>query len=156
MLPFCAVILLATFWALISMVALWRRPVYTFADWQRASERICQEIRRLDSINSLTPLNRRRSRRTCNALLKNLLANTAFIVNVANSACMAVPLPDARLEISPSKLLSQAVALLLQLHYARLRLYWPAVRMQPPQVLTAAENYTCLCMALAGCLERIR
>jgi hypothetical protein len=148
MLPFCAVILLATFWALISMVALWRRPPYTFADWQQASERICHAIHRLKS-----PLS---DKRTCNTLLKDLLANTAFIVNVANSACMAVPLPDARLEISSSKLLSQAVALLLQLHYARLRLYWPAVRMQPPQVLTAAENYTCLCMALAGCLERIR
>lgn len=62
MLPFCAVILLATFWALISMVALWRRPVYTFADWQLASERICHAIHRLKS-----PLS---DKRTCNTLLE--------------------------------------------------------------------------------------
>ncbi len=144
----CAAILLITLWAVLALLSSLQQPPYTFADWQQASERICHAIHRLKS-----PLS---DKRTCNTLLKDLLANTAFIVNVANSACMAVPLPDARLEISPSKLLSQAVALLLRLHYARLRLYWPVVRMQPPQVLTAAENYTCLCMALAGCLERIR
>jgi hypothetical protein len=144
----CAAILLITLWAVLALLSSLQQPPYTFADWQQASERICHAIHRLKS-----PLS---DKRTCNTLLKDLLANTAFIVNVANSACMAVPLPDARLEISPSRLLSQAVALLLRLHYARLRLYWPAVRMQPPQVLTAAENYTCLCMALAGCLERIR
>jgi hypothetical protein len=135
-------------WAVLALFSALRQPPYTFTDWQQASERICHEIHHLKSPSS--------GKRACNTLLKDLLANTTFIVNVANSACMAVPLSDVRLEISPGKLLSQAVALLLQLHYARLRLYWPAVRMRPPQGLAAAENYTCLCMALAGCLEHMR
>ena len=105
---FLCAILLAALWTIFALFAAWRRPAYTFADWQRTSELICHKTRRL---KSPSPSN---DRKTCNTLLKDLLANTAFILNLVNGACRHF-CPEALGRARD--VLSQSAALLLRLHY---------------------------------------
>lgn len=118
MLALCAVILLALLWATNALLAASRHPPYTFADWQQASERICHQIGRLNSPSSSN------DKQACNTLLNDLLANTAFILNLVNDTCRHFT-PETLCRAR--NVLSHGVALMLRLHYIRLRLrYWPS------------------------------
>jgi hypothetical protein len=145
----CAIIPLTTLWAIFAMLAASRRPPYSVADWQEACDRISQNSRRLQS----TPgPGSRFHRATCGALLQDLIANTAFILNLVNGACRHLHEP----EINRARdVLGQSAALLLRLHCARLQLFfWPHASAPRWRALAVADGYLCLCLALAGFLER--
>lgn len=138
--------------ALIRRIAARRQPVYTVADWQRTSERICQGIRELSYAHC--PSSGRYAtlhRKTYNALLQDLLANTAFILNLANDACLHLHETEISLACD---VLSQSAGLLLRLQYSRLRLLcWPPDATAPHRhTFAVAESYFCLCRALTGLL----
>lgn len=154
---FLCAILLAALCALLGIIDASRRPAYTFADWQRASDRICRGIGWLSSARCLS-LGRRVHRQTYSALLKDLHANTTFVLNVANDSCCGPfrrPLDRPELMFCASDLLNQSVGLLLRLHLTRLRLFiWPtATRALRRHALAAVERHTGLCLALADFLE---
>lgn len=158
MLTLCA-ILLTALCALLSIIDTSRRPAYTFADWQSASDRICRGIGWLSSARCPSlGRSRRVHRQTCNALLKDLRANTAFILNVANESCCGRfrrPLDRHGLMCCASDLLNQSAGLLLRLRLTRLQLFiWPtATRALRHHTLAAVERHTGLCLALADFLE---
>ena len=147
MLLFCAAILLAALWGVIGMISASRRPAYTFADWQNASDRIGREILRLRSATYAAS-----DRGTYLAFLKDLHANTAFIVNMVNNARRHRPMPEA--PCSAHDVLTQRAALLLRLCFVRLQLFLPhSAGAVHRHALTDAESYVCLCFALTGFLE---
>lgn len=157
---FCVAILLAALWALLSIIDASRRPAYTLADWQSASDRISREVRRLSSARCLC-LGRdsRFHRQTCSALLKDLHANTAFILNVVNDSCPGPfrrPFNRPDLVSCSRDVLSQSAGLMLRLHCARLQLFFwlPAARISRHYLLATTEKYIGLCLALADFFER--
>jgi hypothetical protein len=145
------VLLFIILWAILGIIAAWRRRVYTYADWQKTSVRICRAMRHLCSASSPASgwgCDRRFHRQACHLLLQGLLANTVFIINFVNdgywnqSSC-------------PREVLSQAVRLLVRLHYVRLQLlFWPpAASVSRIHALAAAEGYVRLCVALTASLN---
>jgi hypothetical protein len=146
---FYAIILLAAFWSLITTFTASRRLAYTLADWKSASDRICRRICQLRSATRPSPGGINFRRRTCNALLKDLLANTAFILNLVNDASRDLHRPHCLGCVRD--VFSRAAGLHLRLYCVRVQLFlWPTSRRNP---VTAAEGYTGLCLALTGFLE---
>jgi len=90
-----------------------------------------------------------------NTLLTDLLANTAFILNMVNSVCHHCSLET---HCRARNVLSQSAALLLRLYSIQLRLrYWPSKAPAARQhCLAAAERYIALCGELADFLERMQ
>jgi hypothetical protein len=155
MLVLCSTILLANLWAIFAMLTTSSRPPYTFADWRKASDRIYQEMCRLQSAPEQgSPFNRR----ACRALLRDLLANTAFILNVVNDSCRGPSrrhLNRPELVCYTRDVMSQSAALLLRLHCARLQLFfWPHASSPRWCALAVGDGYLRLCLALAAFLER--
>src|SRR6266704_3052765 len=141
----CA-LLLAALWGAI---AARRRPAYTFADWQRASARICRAMRRLHSARyPASGSGSTFQRRTCHLLLQDVLANTGFVVNLVNDGYAAPLNPLQHPEIIyTGDVLSQAVRLRIYLHRMRLQLFcWPVARDAHRYAIAAAESYACLCV----------
>ncbi len=149
----CA-LLLAALWGAI---AARRRPAYTFADWQRASARICRAMRRLHSARyPASGSGSTFQRRTCHLLLQDVLANTGFVVNLVNDGYWEPPSPLHQAETAcTGDVLSRALRLLIRLQYVRLQLFFSplAARDARPHVLAIAESYVRLCVALTGYLE---
>src|SRR5207248_1844930 len=83
-------ILLAFVWPIIVMFDARRRPIYTFADWRKTGVRICSGIQRLHAGGCpYSSCGCSFNHRACHLLLQDLLANTAFIVNLVliNDRC---------------------------------------------------------------------
>jgi len=160
----CAVPL-TVLWPIYCMLTASRRPVGTLADWHRASVRIYWGVQRLYSARGL-PSGRGGShfhRHACHVLMRDLLANTLFIVNFLDNFAAdkesrsSYVLRHPEITGRARNVLGQGTRLLLHIHWARLKLFcWPpAARAQRKQALAVAECYFCLCMTVTGLLKHV-
>ena len=152
MLLLCAAVLLAALWGIIGMISALRRPAYTFADWQKASERICRATLRLNSA-ACSSKGRGFRRSTCRVLLQDLLANTGFILAFAHGARQHFHQPE-RL-CCARDVLTRAVSLRLLLYWSRLEFcFWPpSSNVSHQRALAATNSYISLCLVWAAFLE---
>ena len=147
MLLFCAAILLSALWGVIGMISASRRPPYTFADWQNASDRIGREILRLRSATSAASdrgtYRRLPQRPACQYRLHPQLGQQC-----------PPPSPYAGSALLRPRRSHPAGRLLLRLCFVRLQLFLPhSAAAVHRHALTDAESYISLCFALTGFLE---
>jgi hypothetical protein len=162
---FLCILLLTVLWPAYGIITASRRPVGTLADWHKASLRICWGVQRLYSVRSLSSGHGDGShfhRQECHLLVRDLMANTLFIVNFMNNFA-AEGDPRSSYSVRQPEITARArdvvgrgARLLLRLHWARLKLFcWPPAITTPRRyTLAVAERYLCLCLALTGLLER--
>ncbi len=141
-----------------------RRRPYTYCDFAEAMERICAGVEELWRLQDEALFcgaevgagDGRSLRSQCEAMLKDMLRNTCFILNRAEPCCRGERrrLETAEINRRAAEVVRQGTSLVFHLRWAQIRL---AFRRDNDALCAlaaeAAENYACLWTAVVGFLE---
>ncbi len=156
----------ATCVMLVAGVAEWRRKPYTHHDFAEAMDRICDGVDELwraqdealfCGLEAARESDNEALRSRCNAMLKDMLRNTCFILERAEPCCLRGKRREIeRVEINrrAAEVVRKGTRLVFRLRWAQLRL---ALQPDSPAIyaltLKAAGKYACLWSEVVRFLE---